>query len=430
MQALFQRFITDFQEAPPKAAVPRDYAIPLDSRKIVSLIGVRRCGKTCLLYGLINQLRASVDPRNIIYLNFEDDRLYPLSLHDLDSLMEGYYALFPDKRNEKVYLFLDEIQNIPEWERYVRRIHDTLNVQLFVTGSSSRLLSQEIATSLRGRTLSYEVFPFSFREYLAYHQVEVNLSSSRSRSYIQHAFSNYLHQGGFAETFGETPDIRQRIWRDYLDLIIYRDLIERYDLKNTHLLRHLIKYAMSNIGTLVSVNKLFNEYKGLGHKVSKDTLYQYLGYLEDAYALFSVPIFRNSVREEQHHPRKIYAVDNGFKTLLQTSLSPDYSKLYENLVFLHLRRQSHEIYYLKQTQEVDFYLPGSVPQLVNVSVDLRAPGTLEREINSLLEGMRYTGLDEAVLVTQEREEVLEVGDKRIRIVPAWLWLQSDGLANQ
>ena len=422
MQALFQRLITDFQDAPPKQVIAREQVIPVDSRKIISLIGVRRCGKTYLLYGLINQLRSSVNPRNIIYLNFEDDRLHPLTLQDLDSLMEGYYALYPDKRTEKVYLFLDEIQNIPEWERYVRRIHDTLNVQLFVTGSSSRLLSQEIATSLRGRTLTYEVFPFSFREYLAYHQIDVNLHSSHSRSYIQHAFNNYLHQGGFAETFGETPDIQQRTWRDYLDLIIYRDLIERYDIKNTTLLRHLIRYAMSNIGTLISVNKLFNEYKGLGHKVSKETLYLYLGYLEDAYTLFNIPIFRNSVREEQHHPRKIYAVDNGFKTLLHTSLSPDYSKLYENLVFLHLRRQSREVYYYKQTQEVDFYVPGKPSQLVNVSVDIRTPATLEREINGLLEGMRYTGLEEATLVTQEREDVLRVDGKRITIVPAWQYL--------
>ena len=133
------------------------------------------------------------------------------------------------------------------------------------------------------------------------------------------------------------------------------------------------------------------------------------------------------IREEQHHPRKIYAVDNGFKTLLQTSLSPDYSKLYENLVFLHLRRQSREVYYFKQVQEVDFYVPENAmrpAQLVNVSVDIRAPGTLEREVKGLLEGMRYTGLDEAVLVTQEREDVLEVDGKRIRIVPAWLWLQT------
>jgi predicted AAA+ superfamily ATPase len=233
-----------------------------------------------------------------------------------------------------------------------------------------------------------------------------------------------LHQGGFAETFGETPDIQQRTWRDYLDLIIYRDLIERYDIKNTTLLRHLIRYALSNIGTLISVNKLFNEYKGLGHKVSKETLYLYLGYLEDAYTLFNVPIFRNSVREEQHHPRKIYAVDNGFKTLLHTSLSPDYSKLYENLVFLHLRRQSREVYYYKQTQEVDFYVPGKPSQLVNVSVDIRTPATLEREINGLLEGMRYTGLEEATLVTQEREDVLTIEGKRIAIVPAWQYLLS------
>jgi len=422
MKALFQRLITDFHESKAKTVVSRDYKIPLDSQKIISLIGVRRCGKTHLCYGLINELRKTVDPLNLIYLNFEDDRLLEVTLSDLDNLMEGYYALYPDKRDERVYLFLDEVQNIPQWERYIRRIHDTLNVRIFVTGSSSRLLSKEIATSLRGRTLSYEIFPFSFAEYLRFHQIEINLNSSKSISYIEHAFARYLTQGGFAETFEQDEDIQQRIWRDYLDLIIYRDLIERYDIKNTHLLRHLIKYSLSNIGTLVSINKLFNEYKGLGHKLSKDTLYQYFGYLEDAYALFSVPVFRNSVQEEQRNPKKIYAIDNGFKTLLNTSLSDDLSKLYENLVFLQLRRNHREVYYYKGVQEVDFYVPGKHARLINVSVNIEGAKTYDREINGLVEGMKYMKLDHAELVTQHRHEQIEVDGKCIDLVPLWRWL--------
>jgi len=422
MKALFQRLITDFHESKPKVVVERDYKIPLDSQRIVSLVGVCRCGKTHLCYGLIHELRKTVDPLNLIYLNFEDDRLFDITLPDLDDLLEGYYSMYPNKRDELVYLFLDEVQNIPNWERYIRRIHDTSNVRIFVTGSSSRLLSKEIATSLRGRTLSYEIFPFSFVEYLRFHQIDINLNSSKSRSYIEHAFAKYLTQGGFAETFEQDPDIQQRICRDYMDLIIYRDLIERYDIKNTHLLRHLIKYSMSNIGTLVSINKLYNEYKGLGHKISKDTLYQYFSYLEDAYALFSVPIFRNSVQEEQRNPRKAYAIDNGFKTLLNTSLSSDLSKLYENLVFLQLRRNNKEVYYYKGVQEVDFYVPGAQARLVNVSVDIEGKKTFDREVNGLLEGMKYMKLDCAELVTQHRDEEIEIEGKRIDVVPLWRWL--------
>ncbi len=422
MQGIFQRLITDFHETKPKAVVERDYTIPLNSEKIISLIGVRRCGKTYLCYGMMNQLRATVDPHNLVYLNFEDDRLYDIQLRDLDSLLEAYYALYPNKREERVYLFLDEVQNIPNWERYVRRIHDTLNIHIVVTGSSSRLLSREIATSLRGRTLTYEIFPFSFAEYLRAQDITVNLNSSRSRSYIQHAFASYLTQGGFAETFGQETDIQERIWRDYLDLIVYRDLVERYDIKNTHLLRHLIKYVMHNIGTLISVNKLFNEYKGLGHKVGKDTLYQYLDYLEDAYAVFTVPVFRNSVQEEQRQPRKLYAVDNGFKTLLNSSLSPDFSKLYENTVFIHLRRQHREVYYFRGQQEVDFYVPGAKPRLINVSVNIEGNQTFEREVKGLLEGMDYLKLQRAELVTQHREELIEIEGKAIAVVPLWKWL--------
>ncbi len=424
MKEIFKKLIVDSQEREFSGLVDREYDIPLHTRKIVSLIGVRRSGKTSLVFKLIEKLRGKVPRESIAYINFEDDRLYPVGLKDLDWLIEGFYELYPEKRDEKIYLFLDEVQSIEGWELFVRRLHDTLNIQLFVTGSSSRLLSSEISTSLRGRTISYEIFPFSFREYLAYKKITVNSHSSRSVSFIKNALNRYLTEGGFAETFDETPDVQHRILKDYMDLIIYRDIIDRYFIKNHSLLKHLIKYFFINMGTLVSFNKLYNEYKSLGYRVGRDTLYDYVSYLQDAYTLFTVPIFRNSVRQELRNPRKLYAVDNGFRQLFDTSLSLDYSKLYENLAFLHLRRKGPEIYYFKQKREVDFYTRQGGELLINVSYALNDPATFKREIDSLAEGMEYFNLKNAYIVTSEREEVVQTRTGEIIVIPMWKWLLS------
>ena len=195
----------------------------------------------------------------MIYLNFEDDRLHNLTITDLDLILESYYELYPALRNQKTYWFFDEIQNIQGWEKFIRRIHDTENCQIFITGSSSKLLSSELATSLRGRTIAYEVFPFSFPEYLSYHNIDINLHSSASRSWIKHHFDHYLTHGGFAECFTQNDDIERRILSDYLDLIVYRDIIERFGITNRALLKHLIRYLFANPATLVSFNKLYKD---------------------------------------------------------------------------------------------------------------------------------------------------------------------------
>lgn len=422
MKEVFKKLIVDSQEREYAGLVEREYEIPVDTNKIVSLIGVRRSGKTYMLYKLIASLRKEVERQNIVYINFEDDRLFPIALQDMDALIEGYYELYPEKRDQKVYFFLDEVQNIEGWELFVRRIYDTLNMQLFITGSSSKLLSSEIATSLRGRTIVYEIFPFSFREYLTYRKIEINLYSSSSISFIQNAFNTYLQEGGFAETFGQSEDVQKRILKDYMDLIVYKDIIERYAIKNNALLKHLIKYLFVNMGTLISFTKLYNEYKSLGYKLSKDTLYEYVSYLQEAYTLFTTPIYRNSVKEEQRHPKKLYAIDNGFKKLFDTSLSKDYSKLYENMAFLHLRRKTSEVYYFKGRQEVDLYANINGGLLVNVSYAIESKVTLKRELDALLEGMQYFDLDQSYLVTSQRDETIEIEGKKVIIVPMWKWL--------
>ncbi|MBU1658498.1 ATP-binding protein [bacterium] len=423
MKELFKRIITDFIEKDINGILPRACTIPLDSKKIISLIGVRRSGKSSILFDLINKLRENISRENIIYLNFEDDRLFPLKLEHLDLILEAYYELYPHKRDEKIYLFLDEVQVVQEWELYVRRIHDTLDISIFITGSSAKLLSTEIATSLRGRTISFEIFPFSFEEYLSYKNIEVNLHSSKSLSFIKNAFESYIIDGGFAETIGEESYIARKILSDYLGLIVFKDIAERHNIVNTSLLKHLNKYCFTNIATLLSFTKLYNEFKSQGFRLSKDTIFNYMAYLEDAYALFTVPIFRNSIKEEQRNPKKIYAVDNGFKKMYDYAISEDKSKLYENIAFLHLRRQTKNIYYYKGTQEVDFYAKLDEKELlVNISYEIKDEKTRTREVNGLLEAMEYFHLQEAYLITKDEKETLVIDDKKIFILPMVEWL--------
>jgi len=426
MKEVFKRLIVDFIERDIKGIVPRDYDIPLESKKIISLVGVRRSGKSSLLFDIINRLRQKISRENIIYINFEDDRLYPLELKHLDLLLEGYFELYPHKIDEKIYLFLDEVQVVDGWERYVRRVYDSLDVAVYITGSSSKLLSSEIATSLRGRSITYEIFPFSFREYLRYKDIDINLYSTKSLSFIKHSLQSYLVDGGFAETIDEDKIISRKILSDYLELIIYKDIVDRYNIKNRSLLKHLTKYCFTNIATLISFTKLYNEFKSQGFKVSKDTIFEYISHLEDAYAMFSVPIYRNSIKEEQRNPKKIYAIDNGFKKIYDYAISEDFSKLYENVVFLHLRRQTKEVYYFKQKQEVDFYAKiNGIPILVNVSYELKDDKTKQREVKGLLEAMDYFNIDKSYLVTKDEENVVVADGKKIVILPLYKYLLID-----
>ncbi len=186
MKEIFKNLITDFIKKDFELK-ERDYSIPIDTKMIVSLIGIRRCGKTYLLYQIINNLRQRIPRENIVYINFEDDRLADCKLPDLDALINGYFELYPHKINERIYLFLDEIQEIDDWEKFVRRIYDNYNINIFITGSSSKLISKEISTSLRGRTISYEIFPLSFKEFLSFKNIEINLYSTESRAFINNA---------------------------------------------------------------------------------------------------------------------------------------------------------------------------------------------------------------------------------------------------
>lgn len=330
---------------------------------------------------------------------------------------------YPDQKDKLVFFFFDEIQNVPNWEKFLRRLADTEKSRIFITGSSSKLMSKEIATSLRGRTIPLEIFPLSFREFLRFWKIPDYDHTSRSEAKIKHALSEYITHSGFPETIGLKPEFSDKVLHEYMELIMYRDIVERHGAKNTFVLRFLMKYCFVNLASLLSYNKFFNDLRSQGLQLSKNTIYDYMGYLEDAYALFTVPVHSKSIREGMRNPKKIYCVDHGFKRLLDPSPTLDIGHVYENLVFLELRRQSKEIYYFKGKQEVDFFFTDQGKHsLINVCYDISDPAVKKREVQGLVEAMAATGNHSALLITAEVEDEIVTGKNKIRIVPLWKWL--------
>jgi len=421
VKEIFKIIISDFLETEMPKLVDREIGIPLNSKKIISLVGARRTGKTYLFYSVIKKLREKKHNTQIVYINFEDDRLFPLTLKDLNLFIEAYYELYPNNRDKTAYFFFDEIQNIENWEKFVRRIYDSLNCKIFITGSSSKFLSKEIATSLRGRTISFEVFPFSFTEYLKIKGIENNYLSSKNRAKIVNAFEFYLHNSSFPELLEAKEIEKPKILKEYLDLVIYKDLIERYQITNLYLIKYLIKFLLSNSANLISISKIYNDIKSQAVKVSKNSLYQYIEYLTDAYVLFPVKIFSNNVREVQRNPQKIYSLDTGLVDIV--SVAKDIGRKFENTLFLELRRKYQNISYFKLKQEIDFcFQYGGKTYLINAAYSLKETLTREREINSLVEGMKYFNINESVLLTNSHEEVIKIEDMKVKVLPLWKWI--------
>jgi uncharacterized protein len=420
---VFKQIITDSVERTYKNVYKRDTKFILYDGKANCLIGVRRCGKTSLMQSTIVQLRAKVKPENAIYINLEDDRLFPLHLSNLNDFVEAYYELYPTKRREKVYFFIDEIQVVNGWEKFIRRLLDTENCCVVLSGSSAKLLSKEIHTSLRGRSISTEVQPLSFKEYLRFKNIDIGNVGTRNQSFIKNALTEYLVKGGFPELADIPIDESRMFLQEYKDLIIYRDLVERHNIRELFPLRYLINHAFRNMGTLFSVNKMNNDLRSQGIRISKSTLYNYVAMLVDCFAIHTVPVFSKSLKEQNRNPQKIYSIDNGFALTVTTDT--DYSKCYENIAYVHLREKyGDKIFYWKGTQEVDFYIPHD-RKLVNVSYDLTNKQTYDREVNGLLEAMRTLKLKKAILVTSNKSELLKIEGLEVAIIPLWKWLLED-----
>ncbi len=343
MKEILKSIIKDFFEKDLSGVRKRDYEIPTNISKIISIIGARRTGKTFLLLSIIKQLREKYNKENLLYINFEDDRLFPLKLEHLSLIIDAYYELFPEKKNELVYFFFDEVQNVENWELFMRRIYDNEKCRIYVTGSSSKLLSKEIATSLRGRTLTYSIFPYSFKEYIAYHNVGTDFYNTSVKANILHYFDKYTKSTAFPELIDFEQSSQVKALHDYSDLIIYKDLVERFNISNRFLIKYFVKFLLSNISNPISINKSYNDFKSQGLSVSKDTLFQYLDHIADAFIVYPVNIFTDNMKEKNRNPLKIYSLDVGLNMLFTNNIN--IGRIYENIVYMELRRYNENIFY-------------------------------------------------------------------------------------
>jgi hypothetical protein len=415
-KTVFKQIIKEFHERNLPETYSRDLQIP-DTKKIVSLIGSRRSGKTFYFYNRIKDLLAKEDLTQILYINFEDDRIMPLVLNELNLIIEAYFELYPDNTKKRLHFFFDEIQNIPEWELFIRRLHDTMDVRIFITGSSSKLLSKEIATSLRGRTIPNYLYPLSFREYLYFEGIalEKDVEYTHERYAIKNLFQDYMRWGGFPEIALEEEALRQSILKNYYEMFIYRDLVERFSIRNISLLKNLSGYLLTNISTPFSINSYYRTIKE-STQVSKETLAEYISYLEDINLIYQVPIFDPSLKKQQVNPRKIYCIDQGLRGAVAFQFSKDSGRLAENIAFIELKRRSYEVYYWKDSKEVDFIardMNGNL-KAINVSYTNEIDA---RETEGLREFAK-TRDAELIILTEDLEET----ENDIRFIPLWKWL--------
>lgn len=374
------------------------------------ITGIRRCGKSTFLRQII---RKFYKDKNFYYLNFEDERLLNFKPADFNNLYEILVELFGEHQT----FFIDEIQNVEGFETFVRRFYDN-GFKFFITGSNSNLLSSEIGSKLTGRHIDSIITPFSFREFLDLRKVkysQVDLYKTTARAGIKKYFNEYLLNGGMPEFAKYNDDeILLRIYED----IVLKDIVIRYKVDNHRQLRELYHYLLSNFARRFSYNSA-NQASGFS---SINSVIKYIGCLEQTYLVKIINKFDFSIKKQIANEKKMYVADNGFITKLSGSITNDYGWLLENLVFNVLNRDTN-VFYFKQNTECDFILVQNknILNAVQVTWELNDQNH-DRELKGLVAAMDYFELKKGLILTIDQEELIEVSDKKISVLPVWKWL--------
>lgn len=418
---LLKTIITDNQRRTIPELWERMLKIPISSGKIITLAGVRRSGKTHHLFNLMNQLKNNGIPtEKILYFNFEDERLH-LSSADLDVILQAYRELHPRLKLSDCYFFFDEVQEVEGWEKFIGRIYASISRQVFITGSNAKLLSKEIATALRGRTITFEIYPLSFSEFVSVLSPGLNPHSSADKATLSNLFDRFMHQGGFPELIKQEDELKDRVLQEYFNVMVLRDLIERYQISGSSTLKYFCKRVVGASAGEFSVNKIYNELKSQGYQVGKDTLYAYQGYVEAVYLNRFISKYSHSVVKAESSQKKTYVIDPGLGAALDYTLSQDRGRLLETTAALELLKQSKHIAYQQNGGECDFVVieKGNVTSAIQVAIDFVDPKTREREIKGLTQSCLKFHLSEGVILTFDHAEQLEQEGVRITILPAW-----------
>ncbi|OYT28960.1 AAA family ATPase [Thermoplasmatales archaeon ex4572_165] len=407
----------------------------MNVRKIIVLTGFRRVGKTFLLLDLAKHLLKQKSREEIVYINFDDERI-PESTAFLTEIIPSLKQTFSNKTQ---YLFLDEIQDMPKWGQWLRRIYDTEELNIFIAGSSSKVSSREIPTELRGRCLEIPVFPLSFPEFLQFKQKQINTKHlSYSENELAELFTlldEYLTLGGMPEIVIAKEAMKQEILQQYYGTVVRKDIIERFHIQNEEGLKALLLLLLNS--TQYSISKLYKTLKSLHYPIGKTTIQNYLNYVETSYFIHSVPIFSYSIKDQLQYPRKHYFIDNGFITSIATRNSKDYGRLYENLVAITLLRKTAQknqnIFYWKNQRglEVDFVIKDElqVNMLIQVCYDIEDYDTKKRETTALIKASEKLNCMNLMIITRDVQGEEIIKDKKIIFKPLYQWLLEDNKNN-
>ena len=413
----------------------REARVPAIPGKVHAVVGMRRAGKSCFLKQcLLDRAKAGVPRDALVYFSFEDERLAGMQTEQLSWVLEEYYLARPQFRDRREVVFcFDEIQGVPGWETFIRRILDSEKMEVFVSGSSARMLSREIATALRGRGTETVIYPFSFGEYLRHHGLDVPENPAfvpkAQRSQLENSFVAYLETGGFPEAQGLDSRDRLSLLQGYVDTVIFRDVVERHHVMNVEALRRLVRQLLASPAGGFSVHKFFNDLHSQGVAVGKDALHTMLSWLEDSFLIRLVPIDAASERKRQVNPRKVYPVDQGLIPAFDRSGKPNLGHALETAVLIELERRSCQVAYVRTKTgcEVDFLAtsPQGKKIYIQVCSDLSAGDVCKREFRPLTELLSLRSKAAFLLLTLTTADV-PIGQKEappgVTVRPAWEWL--------
>lgn len=418
----------------PFPVLERDVQLPINSGQMITITGIRRCGKSSMMKIVANKLLASgVDPHRILWINFDDERLDGMPATELDDIITGYREMFPEIDLSDIYIFFDEIQNIDKWELFVMRLYKSYCKNIYLSGSNAKMLSSQIATALRGWPLEYEVFPLSFLEYIRFKGMSLNIYDEADRAKIKNLCSDYLYSSSFPEiVLMEEESLKLRKIQGYFNTMLFRDLVEHFSLSRPEIIKYLIKRLMLNISKPTSINAIYNDIKSQGNKADKNRLYELVQMACDIFMFYKVNKWSKSLINETNRLPKYYCTDNGMRNAVLLPQSEDAGKLLENAVFMHLRRHvnpSYKITYFSEDCECDFVVQHDeyIKQLIQVCWSIDNIETRRRELRGIVTASKITGCNNCNIITFDDEEEIESGDLTIKVIPVWKWFLKNPL---
>ncbi len=417
-----------YHDGIPEGVVPRDVEYVEKLRASTVVKGMRRTGKTFVTYERMKRLVADGIPlKRIVHINFEDERLSKLTVDDLHLIGEVYAELCPEFADGKVWYFLDELQCVDGWESYARRLVDSPNVQLCLTGSSSKLLSEEIATQMRGRSLPIEVFPLSFPEYLRFNGILSDVPkagfTAREKGVLRKAMSDYAERGGFPDVQDVSSGMRAAMLQEYVDAVLYRDIIERHKVASVQALKYTLEYLFHNYARKTSTRSISGVLKNLSVPANRESVADYLDWFRDAYLVYPVSVLSDSLAVKRVNPDKYYLIDSGLIRAMCVKNDAERGWMLENIVYMALRRGGGKISYIANADgtEVDFHVRDRSThgeRLVQVSYAMSEAATFNRETNAIKFARQKKGIHDCTIVTWDDEGEID----GIRIMPVWKWL--------